>query len=537
MHLTRLRVTNHSRLADLDIEVRRHLVLVGANDVGKSSLLRCLDLLLGASTAQLYARITSDDVRDPELPFVIEAELTGFDQSDKALFPDEISISEATGDASLTLRLSATFDSNQTLSVERAAPGGGTGRQLSREQVAGVGWQLLGAMSASRDLRDDRKSVIDDILRTVELGTEKADFEAIAAQLKGQLGASDVLGTLRTNLASQLSKALPDAVGKDDLHFVPGATAEEDVLNDVRLQVSKDGVPRNLGEQSDGTRALYAIALYDLVSVGANMVAIDEPEVHLHPTSQRNLAKLLQSSANQKFIATQSADIVGAFAPECVVVVRGGGVIVQPATNFLTNEERMTVRWWVRDRLEPLTARRVAAVEGISDRIILECAAELTGRNLDRLGVSVAETGGAGDMGAIIKLFGKDGFDVPISMLIDADAANETAAKLGVPVSDLKLNSVWVSTPDLEAEYVAALGADAVWSAVSSSPHFKPNELTVGPISGTGGSRTEADVAAFCRWNSKYKVRAAMTVAPLLTASSASAISSIDKLLNEIATL
>ena len=61
MRLTRFKVENHRRLADLDIEVRDHLVLVGANDVGKSSLLRCLDLLLGASTCLLY---TSPSPRD-----------------------------------------------------------------------------------------------------------------------------------------------------------------------------------------------------------------------------------------------------------------------------------------------------------------------------------------------------------------------------------------------------------------------------------------------------------------------------------------
>ena len=69
MRLTRFKVENHRRLADLDIEVRDHLVLVGANDVGKSSLLRCLDLLLGASTAQLYSCLlyTSPSPRDATL--------------------------------------------------------------------------------------------------------------------------------------------------------------------------------------------------------------------------------------------------------------------------------------------------------------------------------------------------------------------------------------------------------------------------------------------------------------------------------------
>jgi putative ATP-dependent endonuclease of the OLD family len=259
------------------------------------------------------------------------------------------------------------------------------------------------------------------------------------------------------------------------------------------------------------------------------MVGIDEPEIHLHPTSQRSLAKLLQDGQNQKLIATHSADIVGAFAPECVVVVRTGGVVVQPTANFLTSDEKISVAWWVRDKLEPLTARRVVAVEGISDRIILERVADVTSRNLDRLGVSVLETGGAGNMGAINKLFGKAGFDVPMSMLAD------TADALGVPVADLNQHSVWVSAPDLEAEYVAALGGGVVWAALSASSLFSKNERSNCGTTGSGGTRTDADVAAFCR-RSKYKVRAAMVVTPLLNATTAPALTSISKLLDEIAT-
>lgn len=44
MRVSKLRIENHNRLADVEIEVRDHLVLVGANDVGKSSVLRCLQL-------------------------------------------------------------------------------------------------------------------------------------------------------------------------------------------------------------------------------------------------------------------------------------------------------------------------------------------------------------------------------------------------------------------------------------------------------------------------------------------------------------
>lgn len=532
MRLARVKIGNHSRLADLDTEVRDHLVLVGANDVGKSSLLRCLDLVLGASTAQLYSQISGEDFRDTGQPLVIEVLIEGFSADDKALYPDEINVDVATGATSMTVQLSAMIDDSETVTIERRALGSGTTRQLSRDQVNGLGWKFLSATNQTRDLRDDRKSPLDEILQAVDLGSEKADFEAIATSLATKLGDSTVLGTLRTDLAGQLSKALPEAVGKDDLSFVPGAAADNDVLSDVRLRVSKAGVPHDLSAQSDGTRALFAMAFYDLMSVGANVVGIDEPEVHLHPTSQRSLARLLKSNPNQKVIATHSSDIVSAFDADSIVVVRHGGQVVQPTAGFLSADEKLVVRWWVRDRLEPLTSRRVVAVEGPSDRIIIERAADVTDRNLDRLGVSLVEAGSKTAMPAVEKLFGTTGFGVPLSQLVDADAEASTAKRLGVATADLPQHSIWVSRADLEDEYVQAIGASAVWAALNVSSLFSANQLSHCVPSGNGGVHTDADIAAFCR---KHKVEAAIVAATLLTDASARNISSIESLLTEAA--
>jgi putative ATP-dependent endonuclease of the OLD family len=531
MRLTRIAIRNHSRIADVEIEVRDHLVLVGPNDVGKSSLLRCLDFLLGASTAQLYNRITAEDFADRAAPFSVEADLTGLDATDKAHFPDEATVDATTGQVTLALRLEAKVDANGTVSIDRQAPYGGTRRQISRDQLTALGWKLLGATAMVRDLREDRRGALHDILQSVDLGAEKAALDTLLNKVQESLDNSSVLDQLRADLSSHLSKALPTDIDKDALSLATNALADDDVLAGVRLRIAKDGKTKDVTEQSDGLRALYALALYDLVSVGSNMVAIDEPEIHLHPTSQRSLARLLQTGHNQKFLATHSPDITSAFPADCIVSVRPGGKLVQPAAGFLSDDEKMVVRWWVRNKLEPLTANRILAVEGISDQIVVERVAELTGRSLDRLGITIVQTGGANDMPPFVKLFGKNGFDVPLSILIDEDARAATAIELGYAPTDLKTHGVYVSDPDLEGEYVAALGASATWTALERSGLFKHGSLHNAHASGPGGTRTAEDVRSFCV-HKKHKVHAAMAVASVLTADTAKAIVSVNDMLN-----
>lgn len=530
LKLSRLKVENHRRLEDLEIEVRAHLVLVGANDVGKSSLLRVIDLALGASVARLYASLSVDDLRDTTESMVVEIELTGFCVDDRALFPDEID----TDTDSLMVQLRVDVDEKETVSISRVAPRGGTERQLSRDQLAALGWKFLSATAQTRDLRDNRQNPVDEMLAALELGSEKETFASVAEIFQQKLDDSELLKNLREQLAGQLSRALPQKVITESLAFVSGAEADDDVLSDVRLQVTKAGTPHNLSEQSDGSRALYAIALYDLMSVGANVVGIDEPEIHLHPTSQRSLARLLRDSMNQKVIATHSPDIVGAFDVADVVVIRAGGEVVQSARGFLDDDERTMVRWWVRDKLEPLTSARIVTVEGISDRILVERVAELTDRSLDRLGVSVIESDGNAEIKPIAKLFGPNGFRIPVSRLIDDDATGKIAAALGVAEADLGKHLVHVSMMDLEDEYVSAFGASVVHEALKNYGHFGLNELSNIKATGAKGELTNADVARFCR-TGKYKIRSALAVLPLLTKENASSIASIESLLNEIA--
>ena len=535
MRLTRVKVENHSRLQDLELEVRQHMVLIGPNDVGKSSLLRCLDLLLGASTGQLYNQITPEDLREPGHPFAVEADLCNFSDTEQALFPDEITVDpNGEKEQTLTIRLESSFDDNDTLSITRTAPNKNTGRQISRNQLQAIGWTLLNANDRARNMSDDRHSLFDDVLAGVELGDEQADFDGLIDAIRGQLQTSNVLTKLRERMSEQLSTALPERVAQNDLTFVPGAAADNNVLDGVRLHVNN----KSISEQSDGKRAIYAIALYDLISNGANVVAIDEPEIHLHPSSQRSLARLLKNGINQKIIATHSPDIVSAFDPECIVSVKAHGKVVQPTQGLLNNDQRLILTWWVKDKLEPLTARHIIFVEGISDRIVLERVAELTGRELDRLGVTIMEVGGCKNMKHVWSLFGADGFDIPTSILIDEDAVPDVPKYLTIQQDEFEQNSVWVSLKDLEDEYVQALDRNTLVSELLSSGMFETKKQQELKTKFNNNTITDEDIAEFCRFKPKrhpnHKVAAASIVSQLLDESSASEIKSIMDLLNNI---
>jgi putative ATP-dependent endonuclease of OLD family len=148
--------------------------------------LRCLELLLEASTARLYSHISADDFQATDQPLVSEAALVDFTDVEKALFPDEVYVGSDINTSRLVIRPPATADENETVLIGHSAPEGGTGRQLSRGRQLGLGWKLWSATVQTRDLRDDRKSALGVALRTVDLGDEKAAFEGITKSLAYQ---------------------------------------------------------------------------------------------------------------------------------------------------------------------------------------------------------------------------------------------------------------------------------------------------------------------------------------------------------------
>lgn len=466
MRIRRIIVENYSRIADLDINVRGHLVVVGANDVGKTSLLRILNLALGP-TAQLYQKLSLEDLRSYEKKLAVEVSFGDFTDDERASFYREIDIHPEDKSESLRIRLEVQVDPDdpESVLISRWSPGRRDVRNLTREQINNFGWRYLSSRrQATAAHLDGTSGAIQTLMRTVEkdLGDEKTAMEGLLDSFNEQLGESHTLSELRRDVAQHMSNSMPRKVDADDLAIRTTTDPAQSILENASFFVSHDGVFKPLAEQSDGMRQLIAMTLFDLAENAANVIAIDEPEIHLHPASQRTVADLLTSTRSQKILVTHSPYIVQRFEPEQVVVVRSDGSSRQLDPGKFSAEGKYRAHWWSSLTLEALTSRFAILVEGIADRLIVEAAARAVGISLNQIGAVVFELGGAENFPEVYKLLGKYGFGVDVLGLVDEAEKDKWIGAVGGKPRLVEGKTIFVSNTDLEDEYCRAIGTNTM---------------------------------------------------------------------------
>lgn len=544
MRLDSVTVSNYKRLKDLDLDVRGHLVIIGANDVGKTSLLRLLNLIFGP-TAQLFHQLSVSDLRDSDVPLVARVVFCDFTDAERALFHREIDLDPDDESETLEVRLEVQVDpdDNESVLITRWCPGRGEVRTITREQIAAFGWRYLPALrQASAAQLDGASGAVQALLRSVEpqLGTEKDALGRLLETFNAHLADSKALEVLRSGMATHLSSSMPRSISVDDLAVRTSADPSVSVLENVSMFLSRDGAFAPLSEQSDGIRQLISMTLFDLAEGAANVIAIDEPELHLHPMSQRTVAELLSSAANQKILVTHSPYVVQKFDPTQVVTVHSEGVCRQIDPEQFSVEERMQAHWWSPRMLEALTAHIVIVVEGVADRLIVEAAARARGISLDRIGAVVFELGGADKFPEVYKLLGPKGFDVDVLGLVDVAEKGPWLGAVGGRPHEVLGHSVFTCESDLEDEYCRGIGAEEVATRLIAAKVARDERAILESCeTDTLAAVDPLRLAQFCRASmgkgrGNRKVPAALAIAKTMTTEDVAKISSIDALLTEL---
>lgn len=530
MRISKIQITNHSRIHDLSIRIRRHAVIVGANDVGKSSILRMLNLVLGTSTAGLYQTLTYNDLRDPDKPLVVNVFLTDFTDSDRRLFPSEISIDADYESEYLLIQMRVEIHSEdeEAITVRRWFPESGHERIPSREQLEALGWRYLRA-TREKSMIEGKQGPVQALLSTADLGTHEAALRSLLHQFNEELSGNESVIDILERVAKHLSRAMPKSVQREDFTVRSVADPSSNIFQNVSIFLNRNGEQVSLLEQSDGARQLMSMTLFDLAEGSANVLAIDEPEIHLHPTSQRTVSDLLCGEGNQKIIVTHSPYILHRFEPSEVIAVDRDGKCHQIESKNLSKVEKVRAHWWSPRLLESLTARFVILVEGDADRVIVEAVAEKLRIDLDRLGAVVVELDGAEKFKNVFPLLGPNGFGPTLLGLVDNKESGPWVNSFPGKRNTIVGKKVFISREDLEDEYTRALGGFATARALVDGGLCREDAILQSAGCTALKDVTAEAAAEFCR--KKGKVDAAVCIAEALTYDTAKKISSVFDLL------
>lgn len=520
----------------MKVQVRDHLVIIGANDVGKTSILRLLNLLFCPSLQQLYQGLRVADIRDASAPLVVTARLEDFTLEESGLYPFEMTVLEGEENHLLIqLEVRISDEDPEAVTIDRSFPDAGSRRAPSRDQLLGIGWQYLPAnRSSSADFMDGRNSPFRAMLDSTDLGDEITDLGSLLDQFNEKLADNPALVDLRKDIAAHLSRSVPRSYDASSLAIRTTADPKEQPLQDVTIFIKDGDGLKGLIDQSDGMRQLMALTFFDLAQVAANIVAVDEPEIHLHASSQRTIASLFAESSKQRLVVTHSPYVVQRFEPKHVLVISPNSEALQiKPVNFSAVEKEM-LQWWSPQLLEGLTAQRLMFVEGLADRVVMEAAAQVLGISLDRLGVSVFALDGADKFHHVLRIVGQEGFNLPICGLCDQDRETSWAGHLQVSPKRLNPRGFFVARADLEHEYITALGPERFSQALISNGIARESGLLQACGKADLTDLTAQDLIDFITTKDDRKVSAARAIVSVLTAEDVAAMPAISGLLAHI---
>ncbi len=433
MRINYLKIRNWRSIKEIQLCPGGLTALVGPNNSGKTNILSALNFLLGDRYPQ------SQSLEDKDF----------FNKNRKDAFEIKVEFERGEQIEGLSFAL-PTYGRERELTAQYK---GGRVSGATNDARRSCGFVYLDA-GRNFDLQfgSSKWSLFGQIVRRLNDDfQEKVPKERIQ-EIQGHLErAQELLKTeLYQSFVQAVAESFKEQVRLTD-HSVQFDFRTFDPLNFYRAlypTLLEDGTGKNPAEAGSGMRNLIVMALFRAYAKTFRsdaIIAVEEPELYLHPHAQRSLAALfleLAENGAQVFYSTHSAAFVSAARFDDVVLVdRPEDDDFDKATSVrhLTEKELLERRGRlhrsinftsqaVRDRLrfacgieqaEAFFGRAVVLVEGPTEKVALPIYAAAMGINFDALGVSVVEASGKEGIDLLHDLY--DGMGIPVFVMFDND--------------------------------------------------------------------------------------------------------------------
>lgn len=384
MRLSSFSVINYRSITNArKIQTSNMTVLVGKNNEGKSNILRALTLAMdimkmyysdprSLKLPATYLKRRTGYVWERDYPLSLqERNPNGFSsiELDFELNSSDIStIRNLTGirlSGHIPVRVSINHSSVKIDIPKRGTPAFSNVENKLKiiEYVCfKIDFNFIPAVRTEHDALRVVESLIEKQLLTLE-----SNPEYIEATHKIECLQQGVLDRISAQLIAPLQEFLPSV---RDVQIHLQKDQRRSAFRRSADVVIDDGTPTPLQQKGDGIKSLTALAMlniptsHDRVSV----IAIEEPESHLHPESARQLYETINAlSVNHQVVLTTHSPLFvnRSNLKENIIVDSGKAIPVKKI-----KEIRDILGTKVSDNL--VNAENVLIVEGEDDRIVLE---------------------------------------------------------------------------------------------------------------------------------------------------------------------